>query len=129
ISFSGFLFGKEAVKGRIYMELSDLIGPVAALQIQNTILNIHLTGNNFIATVIGLGLLLVAATTIFGEIQDSLNKMWGLRIKSKRVWWKLILTRLISFSLIITIGVLMSITLILNALVTAFGKFISNYID
>src|SRR5690606_33089629 len=72
---------------------------------------------------------LVAATTIFGEIQDSLNKMWGLRIKSKRVWWKLILTRLISFSLIITIGVLMSITLILNALVTAFGKFISNYID
>ena len=128
ISFSGLLFGKEAVQGRVYMELSDLIGPVAALQIQDTILNIHLTGNNFIATITGLGLLLIASTTIFGEIQDSLNKMWGLRIKSKRVWWKLILTRLISFSLIITIGVLMSITLILNALVMAFGKFIGKYI-
>lgn len=129
ISLSGFLFGKEAVQGRVYAELSNLIGPIAALQIQNTILNIHLTGNNFIATMTGIVLLLVAATTIFGEIQDSLNKMWGLRIKTKRVWWKLILTRLISFSLIITIGVLMSITLILNALVTAFGKFIGNYID
>lgn len=128
-SLSGLFFGKEAVQGRIYHELNGLIGSVAALQIQNTILNIHLTGNSFIATVTSIILLIIAATTIFGEIQDSLNKMWGLRIKSKKVWWKLILTRLISFSLIITIGVIMSISIILNAVVTAFGRFITKYIE
>lgn len=128
ISLSGLLLGKEAVQGSIYEELNGLIGPVAALQIQNTIRNIHLTGNNFIASVSSIVLVLVTSTTIFGEIQDSLNKMWGLRIKTKRVWWKLILTRLISFSLIITIGAIMSITLILNALVAAFGRFIGKYI-
>ena len=128
ISLSGLLFGKEAVQGRVYAELNGLVGSVAALQIQNMIRNLHLTGNNFIASVSSIILLLVAATTIFGEIQDSLNKIWGLRIKTKRVWWKLILTRLISFSLIITIGVIMTITLILNAVVTAFGKFIGRYI-
>lgn len=128
ISFSGLLFGKEAIEGRVYEELNGLIGPVAALQIQNTIRNLHLTGNNFIASVTSIVLLLVTSTTIFGEIQDSLNKMWGLRIKTKRIWWKLILTRLISFSLIIAIGVIMIITLILNALVTAFGRFVGKYI-
>ena len=129
ISLSGLLFGKEAVQGRVYHELNGLIGSVAALQIQETIRNIHLTGNSFIATVTSIVLLIIAATTIFGEIQDSLNKMWGLKIKTKKVWWKLILTRLISFSLIITIGVIMSISLILNAVVTAFGRFIERYIE
>jgi membrane protein len=129
ISLSGLFFGKEAVQGRVYNELNGLIGSVAALQIQSTIRNIHLTGNSFIATVTSIILLIIAATTIFGEIQDSLNKMWGLKIKTKKVWWKLILTRLISFSLIITIGIIMSISLILNAVVTAFGKFIARYMD
>ncbi len=129
ISLSGLFFGKEAVQGRVYHELNGLIGSEAALQIQNTILNIHLTGNSFIATITSIILIIIGATTIFGEIQDSLNKMWGLRIKSKKVWWKLILTRLISFSLILTIGIIMSISLILNAVVTAFGKFITKYIQ
>ncbi len=129
ISLSGLFFGKEAVQGRVYHELNGLIGGVAALQIQDTIRNIHLTGNSFIATVTSIALLIIAATTIFGEIQDSLNKMWGLKIKSKKVWWKLILTRIISFSLIITIGIIMSISLILNAIVTAFGRFIARYIQ
>lgn len=129
ISLSGLFFGKEAVQGRVYNELNGLIGSVAALQIQSTIRNIHLTGNSFVATVTSIILLIIAATTIFGEIQDSLNKMWGLKIKTKKVWWKLILTRLISFSLIITIGIIMSISLILNAIVTAFGRFIARYMD
>ena len=127
ISLSGLFFGKVAVQGRVYHELNGLVGSDAAIQIQETIRNIHLTGNNFVATVTSFVLLIIAATTIFGEIQDSLNKMWGLKIKSKKVWWKLILTRLISFSLIISIGIIMSISLILNAVVAAFGKFISRY--
>ncbi len=128
ISLSGLFFGKEAVEGRIYEELNGLIGPIVALQIQNMIRSIHLTGNNFIASLTSTLLLLIAATTIFGEIQDSLNKMWGLRIKTKRVWWKLILTRLISFSLIIAIGIIMTLTLILNALISTFGRFVGKYI-
>ena len=128
ISLSGLLFGKEAVEGRVYAELNGLIGSAAALQIQNMIRSLHLTGNNLIASISSIALLLVAATTIFGEIQDSLNKMWGLRIKAKRIWWQLILSRLISFSLIIAIGLIMSLTLLLNALVTTFGKFIGRYL-
>ncbi len=127
-TLSGIFFGKEAVNGEIYKQLKQLIGSDAALQIQDIIKNIHLTGNNFFATIVSIIILLIGATSIFGEVQDSLNKIWGLRIKTKKIWWKLILTRLLSFSLIVSIGFIMMVSLILNALVSAFGNFLSRYI-
>jgi membrane protein len=125
----GLFFGKEAMAGQVYQQLNSLVGSKVAIQIQDIIKNIHLAGDNFFATVLSIGILLVGATSIFGEIQDSINKIWGLRIKPKKVWWKLILTRLLSFSLILTIGFIMLASLLLNALVAAFGKFIGNYIN
>ncbi len=128
ISLSGFLFGKDAIEGQVYAQLNHLIGSVAAIQIQDTIKNIHLTGHSFFASILSIIILLIGATSIFGEIQDSLNKIWGLRVKTKRIWWKLILTRLLSFSLILSIGFIVIITLLMNTLVSAFGGFITRYI-
>jgi membrane protein len=125
----GFLFGKEAMQGRVYEQLNELVGNQAAIQIQDIIKNIHLSRNSFFATVISLIILLIGATSIFGEIQDSINKIWGLRMKKHKVWWKLILTRLLSFFLILSIGIIMIVTLLLNAAVAAFGKFIGKFIS
>jgi membrane protein len=127
-SLSGIFFGQEAIRGEVYSQLDHLIGSVAAAQIQDTIKNIHLTGNNFFATVISIVILLIGATSIFGEAQDSLNKIWGLRVKTKRIWWKLILTRLLSFSLILSICFIIIASLILNVIVASFGDFLSRYI-
>ncbi|HUZ60627.1 MAG TPA: YihY/virulence factor BrkB family protein [Hanamia sp.] len=124
----GFFFGKDAMEGQIYHQLNHLVGSLAAMQIQDTIKNIHLNASNFLASIVSVIILLIGATSIFGEIQDSLNKIWGLKIKSKKVWWKLILTRLLSFSLILSIGVIMIVSLLLNALINAFGKLISEYL-
>ena len=125
MTLSGFFFGREAAQGQLYEQLNHLVGSVVAIQLQDTIKNIHLTGNNFFASVVSVIILLVTATTIFGEIQDSLNKIWGLKIKEKKVWWRLVITRLLSFSLVLSLGVLLSVSVILNALVSAFGHFIS----
>ena len=125
----GWFFGKEAMEGQIYQQLNSFVGSKAAIQIQDMIKNVHLTGNNFFATIVSIGILLVGATSIFGEIQDSINKIWGLRVKPNKVWWRLILTRLLSFSLILSIGFIMMVSLMLNALVAAFGKFIGKYIE
>lgn len=124
----GFLFGQEAMEGRVYEQLNNFVGSKAALQIQDIIKNIHLSKNSLVATVISIIVLLIGATSIFGEIQDSINKIWGLKINQRKVWWKLILTRLLSFSLILSIGVIMIVSLLLNAAVAAFGKFIGQYI-
>ena len=127
ISICGVLFGKEAIQGHIYGQIKGLVGNDAAVQIQETIKNIHLTGHNIFATTISIIVLLIGATGIFGEVQDSLNKIWGLRIKTKKTWWKLIINRLLSFSLILCIGFVMMVSLLLNALVSAFGTFLARY--
>ncbi len=127
-TLSALFFGQEAVQGQVYEQLEGLVGSVAAVQIQDIIKNIHLTGNNFFASVVSIVLLLIGATTLFGEVQDSFNKIWGLRIKARKVWWKLILTRLLSFSLILCIGFIMIVSLVLNALISAFGKFLGRYV-
>jgi membrane protein len=90
LAVTGFIFGKEAISGELYSEINRLVGSEAALQIQTSIQNIHLSGHNTFATSIGIIVLLIGATGIFGEIQDSLNRIWGLRIKARKVWWKLI---------------------------------------
>ena len=119
ISVVGFFFGKEAMEGKIYNEINGLVGSGAAKQIEEMIQNIHINSNSHIATIFGVIVLLVGATGIFGEMQDSLNKIWGLRIKTTRAWWMIIIDRLVSFSLIISLGFVLLVSLILSAAVSA----------
>ena len=119
LSVSGFLFGKQAINGELYGEINKLVGSEAALQIQSSIKNIKLHNDNFFATAIGIIVLLIGATGIFGEIQDSLNRIWGLKLKVTRAWWKVLTDRLISFSLILCLGFVLIVSLVLNAVAVA----------
>ena len=119
LTITGFLFGKDAINGQLYGEINKLVGSDAALQIQTSIQNIHLNKDNVFATTIGIVVLTIGATGIFGEIQDSLNRIWGLRIKAKKVWWKVLIDRLISFSLILSLGFVLIVSLVLNAIAAA----------
>ena len=129
ISICGALFGKEAVQGQIYGEIKDLVGGPAALQIQENIKNIHLTKDSPVATIFSAIVLVIGGTGIFGEIQDSLNKIWGLKVKTKKTWWKLILNRILSFSLIISLGFVLIVSLVLNALIAIIGDRLNNLLS
>ncbi len=128
ISASGLLFGEEAMRGEVYMEIRDLVGSRAAGQIQETMQNIHLSPDSSFSTIISLVVLLIGATGIFGEIQDSLNKIWGLKTINVRVWWKLLIDRLVSFSLIISLGFVMVVSLLLSAIIAALSSQISKFL-
>ena len=116
LTVTGFLFGKDAINGQLYSEINKLVGSDAALQIQTSIQNISLMKDNVFATTIGIVVLTIGATGIFGEIQDSLNRIWGLKIKAKKVWWKVFIDRLVSFSLILSLGFVLIVSLVLNAI-------------
>jgi membrane protein len=126
ITICGFLFGKQAMQGELYAQMKDLLGSDAALQIQSTIKNIHLSKNTPVATVISIITLVLGATGIFGEIQDSLNRIWGLKLKAKTGIWKVILNRLLSFSLVLSLGFILVVSLILNAIIVGLGNSINS---
>ncbi len=127
ISLTGVFFGKEAIQGQIFGEINGLIGNNAALQIQEIIKNMELSGKTNSALFLGIVVLLIGATSVFGEIQDSINMIWRVKAKPKRSWIKFIKDRLLSSSLIIALSFLLIVSLFINGLLTALSEWLKNY--
>src|SRR5215213_4345197 len=97
IYLCSIFLGREAIEGSIYTQMQGFVGDDAAKQIQDIIKNASVTGKGTVAATIGIITLLIGATGVFGEIQDSINDIWGIKPKPKQGWLKLIKNRLLSF--------------------------------
>lgn len=122
IFLTSIFLGREAVEGSIYAQIQGFVGDDAAKQIQDIIKNASITGKGTVAAIIGIVTLLIGATSVFGEIQDSVNDIWGLKPKPKQGWLKLIKNRLLSFGIIGSLGFLLLVSLAITAVVEALGK-------
>ena len=121
---SDIFLGQEAVEGTVYGQISSFVGAEAAQQIQQTIRNATLSSESSFATIVGVATLVIGATSIFGEIQDSINLVWRLKAKPKKGkgWLKLIINRLLSFSIVVSLGFLLLVSLIINGLLEAISN-------
>jgi membrane protein len=122
ISLSGIFFGDEAVRGQIFGQISGLVGSDAAMQIQEIIKNVKLSNSNSYAAAFGITILLIGASGVFAEIQDSINYIWGIEAKPKRGMIRYLYNRLMSFSMIGSVGFLMLVGLIVNSVVDILSK-------
>ena len=116
ISLVGLFFGRDAVQGKIYWQLNGLVGNEAALQIQEIIKNIQHTHHTTLGTLVGTIILIIGATGVFTEMQDSINYIWSVRAKPKKGWVRFLINRLLSFSLIVGMGFVMLVSLVISAL-------------
>lgn len=114
LSIFSFFFGPEAVTGRFYVQINGMVGYQAALQIQETIKNIELSNSNSFAAIFGGTLLLIGASGVFAEIQSSINFIWGLKAKPNKGIMKFIKNRIMSFSMIASVGFLLLVSLMVN---------------
>jgi membrane protein len=121
ISVSDIFYGRAAIEGTLYQQISSFVGTDAALQIQQTIRGAALSPSGNFATIVGIVTLLFGATSVFSEIQDSINHIWKLKAKPRKGKGilKLILNRLLSFSLVISLGFLLLVSLLINGLMDA----------
>jgi len=127
ISLAGLFLGRDAIQGHVFNEINGLIGNQAAAQIQDIIKNMELSGKTNIALIIGAVTLIIGATTVFGEIQDSINLIWKIKAKPKRGWVKLLKDRLLSSSLIVGLGFLLIVSLMVNGALMALNDLIKRY--
>jgi membrane protein len=128
ISLAGVFFGKDATEGSVFTELNGLIGNEAAAQVQQVIKNMELSGDTTFSLIISTVTLIIGATSVFGEIQDSINMIWNVKAKPKKGWIKLIKDRVLSGSLIIGLGFLLIVSLIVNGALAAFNTLLKNWL-
>src|SRR5690606_34194752 len=124
ISLAALFFGQEAAEGRVFEEINGLVGDNAAAQIQTMLQNVRVKEDNTLAFLIGIGTLLIGATTVFSDMQHSINRIWEIKPKPKRGWVKLIKDRLLSSSLVLSLGFLLIVSLIINGLLMVFLDYV-----
>jgi membrane protein len=116
------IYSQEAIEGTIYTQMANFVGPRSAEQLQEMIKNATLSGKSNLAAVIGIVTLVIGATTIFAEIQDSINRIWGLKAKPGKGLFLFLKTRLMSFGVVGSLGFLLLVSLGITALVEALSE-------
>lgn len=123
VSVAGLVFGPDAARGEIAAQLETLMGVHSASAIQALLASVQQPQEGMAATALGVVLLLVGATSVFGELQDSLDRIWRVPARSTRNGWlALVRSRLLSFGMILAIGFLLIVSLVASAGLTALGR-------
>lgn len=124
IYISDIFYGRAAVEGTLYHQMAGFVGTEAALQIQQTISSASLSESNSFAMTVGVITLLIGATSVFSEIQDSINYIWKLKSKPRKGKGilKMVFNRLLSFSIVVSIGFLLLVSLMINGLMDAISN-------
>lgn len=121
---AGAIFGTEAIRGEITYQISSVIGAEAAKGVEELLANAELDQSNFIMKAIGLATLIFGATTLFFQLQKSLNYIWDVEADPESGFKKLLIDRASSLGLILVIAFLLLITLVLSALIGIVGHWI-----
>lgn len=123
ISVAGLVFGEEAARGELFGQLAGLMGADAAKTLETLLASVNKPAQGIVSTLIGLGVLLIGATTVFGELQNALDRIWRAPARATSGGlWNLLHTRLLSFGMVLGIAFLLMVSLVLGAVVSALGK-------
>ncbi len=124
ISIAGLVFGEDAVRGEVFGQLQSLLGADAAKAVQAVLASVSdKPAQGVLSTVIGLAVLLIGATTVFGELQDALDRIWRAPVRDRTGGlWGLVRARLLSFGMVLGIAFLLMVSLVMGAAVSALDK-------
>ncbi|MEO8499741.1 MAG: YihY/virulence factor BrkB family protein [Vicinamibacteria bacterium] len=122
IGVAGLVYGEDAARGEIAAQLQGRIGPKAAAVLQDLIKSVSQPGHGAITGAIGAFTLLLGATSVFGELQSALNRIWRVPDPGRSGLFNLVRTRLLSFGMVLFLGLLLLLSLSFSAFLAAVGE-------
>jgi membrane protein len=128
IGMIGLIFGQEEAQGYVVQQLATLVGPQSAAAIKDMIQRANQPTSGIVATVVAVATLLFGASGVFGQLQDSLNAIWGVEPKEGRGIWGYVKDRFLSFAALLGTGFLLLVSLVLSAALAAFGKWFGGWL-
>jgi membrane protein len=119
---AGAVFGPHAAERELLAQLQALTGDSGADALRNLLNSAHYSDQRGMAAVIGIGTLIIGATSVFSELQHSLDIIWEVKDRKRDAgWWQILRTRLLSFGMVLGVGFLLLVSLIASAALAAFG--------
>jgi len=123
ISIAGIFFGQQAARGEIFAQIQGLVGEQGATAIQGILAATHHAGGSGVAAIIATCILFVGATSAFAELKSSLDDIWHVPVPATAGWQELLRARLLSFSLVLVLALLLLVSLIVNAALAVVDRF------
>ena len=127
VAIAGAVFGQQAAEGQIMGAIEGVTGPAGAQVIQDALKNAAKPGAGLVSTIIGTGTLLLGAAGLFGQLQDALNTIWGVKATSSGIGG-MIKERLLTFLLVLGTGILLLAVLLVNAAIALLHDTLTNAI-
>jgi membrane protein len=125
IAVAGSVFGHEAAQGAIVSQLSGLMGTKTAEALQEMIRSASQPREGLWATLIGLVVIVIAASGVFGEVQSALNAIWKAKPLGSTVVSRLVRARIASLGLVVTFGFVLMVSLAVSAALQALSKYLA----
>lgn len=124
VNTAGYFYGREAVQGRITQEIEDFIGVESAEAVEGMIASAALSQSSTLTLIFGIGFLIFGATGVFFQLKATMNNIWNVAAK-KDTFLRMIINRIISFGMILVVGLLLLISLVISAALSAMKEFLA----
>lgn len=120
VAVVGLILGPRAAEGELLEQLREFIGPEAASAVETAVVNSQIDQSGWLPTLAGVAATVVGATTVFAQMQQSLNAIWDVAPQPQRSGlWKFIKARLLSLTVVLAIGFVLLVSLALSVSVRA----------
>lgn len=129
IAMMGAVFGQETARGEISGLIDDLVGPQAAEAVEEAIRRSRVDAGGLLPTVLGVAALLLGSTTVFAQMQASLNQFWDVVARPSRSGLAVFMTtRVVSLGLVLIIGFLLLTSFAISAGLAVVLRFAGEWI-
>jgi membrane protein len=129
IAIASLAFGRPAAQQALLAEVRDLMGIDGVRAVQTIIQNGQWPRTNSVASILGVLVLLVGASSVFGELQSALNKIWDVQSSGHGGVAALIKSRIFSFAMVLALGFLLLVSLLLSTALSSLGGFFEARLD
>jgi membrane protein len=124
---AGSIFGPHVAEAHVLDQMRALLGDAGAAAVQSLLSSAHQSGLKGFAAAIGVVTLLVGATSVFGELQNTLDYIWKSPQKGSVAWWRILRSRILSVGLILGVGFLLMVSLLISAALAALGAWLGTF--
>lgn len=125
VALAGLIFGEQSVRHEVQRQVQQFVGPQSAKMIAS-MMEARQKGGSLLAAVIGGAALVFGASGVFGQLQDSLNTIWGVAARPGKSLGPFLRDRFFSMAMVLGIGFLLLVSMVLSTLVNAFARFVGN---